>query len=67
MGTPLVIMVTVIAGNGYQCCRYEGTGRSLSLKLIDQLRQQSAVGGSSGKLCVTFTLIMAACTRFLAP
>lgn len=23
-------------------CRYEGTGRSLSLKLIQQLRQQSA-------------------------
>ena len=29
-------------------CRYEGTGRSLSLKLVQQLRQQSATfGGSS--------------------
>ena len=31
-------------------CRYEGTGRSLSLKLIDQLRQQSAMGVASGRV-----------------
>ena len=48
MGMPLVIS-DLIVGNGCQCCRYEGTGRSLSLKLIEQLRQQSAVGGASGK------------------
>ena len=28
--------------------RYEGTGRSLSLKLIDQLRKQSATTGGTG-------------------
>lgn len=27
-------------------CSYEGTGRSLSLKLIQQLRQQSATFGT---------------------
>ena len=31
------------------CYRYEGTGRSLSLKLIHQLRQQSATYGSSSE------------------
>lgn len=29
--------------------RYEGTGRSLSLKLIQQLRQQNATFGTNGK------------------
>ena len=29
--------------------RYEGTGRSLSLKLIQQLRQQSTIHGPSSK------------------
>ena len=51
MGKPLVIMATVLASDDCQRCRYEGTGRSLSLKLIEQLRRQSAVGGSSGKIC----------------
>lgn len=30
--------------------RYEGTGRSLSLKLIGQLRKQSEVGMASGRV-----------------
>lgn len=40
LGPYLVFMASTING-------YEGTGRSLSLKLIDQLRQQSAVTGVS--------------------
>ena len=31
------------------CSRYEGTGRSLSLKLIQQLRHQNVTFGLSGK------------------
>ena len=31
-------------------CRYEGTGRSLSLKLVQQLRQQSATFGGSSEV-----------------
>ena len=34
----------------YILYRYEGTGRSLSLKLIDQLRQQSVMGVASGRV-----------------
>ncbi len=30
--------------------RYEGTGRSLSLKLIEDLRRQSAKGGAGGRV-----------------
>ena len=39
------------------CCydRYEGTGRSLSLKLIEQLRRQSSVLGVSVSSQVTAT------------
>eukprot|EP00731_Ephydatia_muelleri_P006069 Em0003g317a len=40
LGPYLVFMASTING-------YEGTGRSLSLKLIDQLRQQSSVTGVS--------------------
>ena len=39
----------------YQCiylCRYEGTGRSLSLKLIQQLRAQCATMGNNTKEAV---------------
>ena len=36
--------------------RYEGTGRSLSLKLIGQLRQQSGVGGAGGRVLKEVTL-----------
>ena len=32
------------------CPSYEGTGRSLSLKLIGQLRRQSGVGGAGGRV-----------------
>jgi N-acetyltransferase 10 len=39
MGPYLVFMSSTISG-------YEGTGRSLSLKLIKQLREQSRAGGS---------------------
>ncbi|KAK4192199.1 N-acetyltransferase 10 [Podospora australis] len=41
MGPYLVFMASTISG-------YEGTGRSLSLKLIKQLREQSAAGSSAG-------------------
>ncbi len=34
--------------------RYEGTGRSLSHKLIAQLRQQSSTGNSASGTCMTF-------------
>ncbi len=40
MGPYLVFMASTING-------YEGTGRSLSLKLISQLRQQSVAMGAS--------------------
>lgn len=40
MGPYLVFMASTISG-------YEGTGRSLSLKLIKQLREQSRAGTSS--------------------
>ena len=33
-----------------EICRYEGTGRSLSLKLISQLRKQNAVGVAGGRV-----------------
>ncbi|XP_022083616.1 RNA cytidine acetyltransferase-like isoform X2 [Acanthaster planci] len=42
LGPYLVFMSSTVNG-------YEGTGRSLSLKLIQQLRQQNATGGSSSK------------------
>ena len=42
MGPYLVFMASTING-------YEGTGRSLSLKLIQQLREQSRGGASSGE------------------
>lgn len=38
MGNYLVFLASTING-------YEGTGRSLSLKLLEQLRQQAAGGG----------------------
>ena len=37
--------------------RYEGTGRSLSLKLISQLRQQSGVGGAGGRVLKEVELV----------
>ena len=49
--------MTTIVGNDHHCCRYEGTGRSLSLKLIEQLRQQSGVGGASSELCSQWLLL----------
>lgn len=41
------------------CCRYEGTGRSLSLKLLQQLESQSqpsaqSNGSNSSKSCLSF-------------
>ncbi|XP_033646077.1 RNA cytidine acetyltransferase-like [Asterias rubens] len=42
LGPYLVFMSSTVNG-------YEGTGRSLSLKLIQQLRQQNATFGASGK------------------
>ncbi|KAJ3278309.1 hypothetical protein HK104_002460 [Borealophlyctis nickersoniae] len=41
LGPYLVFMASTING-------YEGTGRSLSLKLLQQLREQSALAGKSG-------------------
>ena len=39
------------------CFSYEGTGRSLSLKLIQQLRQQSSTfGGTSAELKKTVSM-----------
>lgn len=32
------------------CGSYEGTGRSLSLKLVEDLRRQSARGGAGGRV-----------------
>jgi N-acetyltransferase 10 len=43
IGPYLVFMSSTVNG-------YEGTGRSLSLKLIGQLRQQSGGGGGSGRV-----------------
>lgn len=40
LGPYLVFMASTVNG-------YEGTGRSLSLKLIEQLRRQSVVGGGA--------------------
>lgn len=37
---------------------YEGTGRSLSLKLVQQLRQQSSTyGGSSSEVQKTISMV----------
>ncbi len=41
LGPYLVFLASTING-------YEGTGRSLSLKLLDQLRKQNQLGGSGG-------------------
>ena len=38
-------------------CRYEGTGRSLSLKLVQQLRQQSSTFGASSEVKKTVDMI----------
>lgn len=40
----------------FKYCRYEGTGRSLSLKLVQQLRQQSATFGGSSEVQKTINM-----------
>lgn len=40
LGPYLVFLASTVNG-------YEGTGRSLSLKLFQELRQQSSIGGQS--------------------
>ena len=50
--TCMVVVVTFLYASNHPSlppshASYEGTGRSLSLKLIDQLRQQSSVTGVS--------------------
>ena len=46
----LINVLKCLCTNALWSARYEGTGRSLSLKLIGQLRQQSGVGGAGGRV-----------------
>lgn len=42
-------MLLIFAFNSILTFRYEGTGRSLSLKLLQELRKQSAGGNDASK------------------